>query len=435
MSSVLKRFLILLVCTAMLCACSIGLAESAASGTETETGGEQAAPVLSNAKMALLYEESTDTILFEMEADKRNAPASMTKVMTAVLVLEFDPTLSGTMVVPEEALSPKYCSWMDDNHLIEGEEVKVLELMKYLLIPSGNEAATTLAMYVAGDIPTFIEMMNAKAEELGMTETHYEDPHGLSGDSCISARDMLTLSRYAMQFPAFRNIVHLKGGAIPASEKRDTPLRYSTTNRVMDPGGNPAYQTEFSNDVIGIKTGSTPAAGFNLSACMVKDDLTFYSVVMDCSAMLSGIEFVYGHYTETIELLRYARTFEKQGYAAGECVTEAHLWGSLFGKATALAAAEDAFILAQEGAELAPEIVLENTASEVKQGETVGRVILRDSFGNVREVPLVAMEDAQRDLLPLCLILGGTAIVLAVAVVLVVRARRKRGAAEPAAEE
>ncbi len=429
-----KKLVAFMLCMAMLFCCTLSLADQGDVANE-EGASDNAAAVdevkedvtveLDDARMAILYEETTDTILFEKDADAHNAPASMTKVMTAVLVIESGIDLNSIVTVPEDAVSAKYCSWMDTDHLIAGEEVKVFDLMKYLLIPSGNEAATTLAMCVADDIPTFIDMMNEKAAELGMTETHYEDPHGLSSDSYISARDMLTLSQYAMQLPTFRNIVKMKGGSLPISNKRQSPLTYSTTNCVMDPGGVPEYKTDYASSVIGIKTGSTPAAGKNLSCCMVKDDLTFYSVVMHCGATLSGTRTLSYHYLETIKLLDFAQLFEKQGYAAGDVVTEQKLWGNLYGDAVQLSAKDDVYILGLEGIELVPEIVLDDIGDSVKEGDVVGRAILRDRFGNERETELVAVTDAEKDMTTLFLIIGGAVVLVALIVVAVIVSRKK----------
>ena len=199
------------------------------------------APTVPYANYALLYEETTGTVMLTKYPDRTNAPASMTKVMTALLVLEHNPTLEGSTVVPPEAVSEKYCYWLDTWHLEAGEEVTIRDLMNYLLIPSGNEAGTTLAAYVAGDIDTFIQMMNDRAKELGMTKTHYEDPHGLSEQNRISCEDMLILAREAMKIEEFRNIVSKTNGTMPATNKHPKPYRYNTTNRVMSPRNIPEY--------------------------------------------------------------------------------------------------------------------------------------------------------------------------------------------------
>ncbi len=432
--SATKKLLALLLCMAMLLCCSFSLADQETASETEETASD--VPVMQTAYEAILYEESTGTVLFSLEPDKHNAPASMTKVMTAVLVLEYNPELTGSTVVSEDAVSPTYCSWMDTDHLYAGEEVTIMNLMKYLLIPSGNEAATTLAEYVAGDIPTFIDMMNEKAAELGMTNTHYEDPHGLSSDSYISVQDMLTLCRYAMTFKPFRNIVHMNGGSLPASNKREYKMSYWTSNRFLDPDGNSAYITGYNSDIIGIKTGTTPAAGYNLSSCMVKDDLTFYTVVMHCSDIMGeDYSMTDGRYVDTRALFDYARLFEKQGYAAGDTVCEKALWGSLFGSAVPLTANEDMYLLGREGEALNPTIELSIEGSSVKAGDVVGRVVITDEFGNTHETELIAGADASKSyVLPIV----GAAVIIAivVAIVLAVNAAKKRKAAagEAAAE-
>ena len=431
--SATKRLLSLLLCLAMLLCCSFSLADQETYTDEVNKAASDV-PVMQTAYEAILYEESTGTILYSLEPDKHNAPASMTKVMTAVLVLEYNPKLTGSTVVSADAVSPTYCSWMDTDHLYEGEEVTILNLMKYLLIPSGNEAATTLAEYVAGDIPTFIDMMNEKAAELGMTNTHYEDPHGLSSDSYISVQDMLTLCRYAMTFKPFRNIVHMNGGSLPASNRREYEMRYYTSNRFLDPDGNSAYVTGYNKDIIGIKTGTTPAAGYNISSCMVKDGLTFYTVVMHCSDILGeDYSMTDGRYIDTKALFDYARLFEKQGYAAGDTVCEKSLWGILFGSAIPLTAKENMYLLGREGEALNLTIELSVEGHSVKAGDIVGRAVITDEFDNVHETELVASKDVGISLVfPITAI--SIIVILAVVIILAVRRAKKRKAVQESTE-
>lgn len=434
-SSTPKRILSLLLCIAVLLCSASAFADTTTTSTTSETDTGSDTPAITNAPMAILYEQSTDTYLFSLNSYAHNPPASMTKVMTALLVLEYDPELSGTMVVPAEAVSERYCYWMEFGHLVEGEEISVWELMKYLLIPSGNEAGTTLAVYVAGDIPTFVNMMNEKAAELGMTDTHFEDPHGLSPDSYISARDMLTLSIYAMQYEKFREIVRMTEGELPASNKRDEPFPYETSNTVINPGNEKVYQRDYTDDILGIKTGYINEAGRNLASAMVKDDLTFYSVVMHCTATLEGRDMVYGHYNDTLKLFDYARQFEKQGFAAGDTVCEMELWGWLSGgKTVPFAAKDDIYILAREGSELELDTQIEINGSSVKKGETVGTLTLRDQFGNVRQTELVAAEDGSISLLlPITAI--SIIVIVAVVIILAVKHSKKRKAAQESTED
>lgn len=408
-----KRCLTLLLCLTLLC-CPVFADEAPAADAQEPTLTANSIAAL----YGILYEETTDTILFTKDSDRLNPGASMTKVMTALLVLEYDPDLSGTTIVPEEAVSEKYCYWMDSPHLAAGLEVSVWDLMNYLLIPSGNEAATTLAAYVAGNIDDFIVMMNEKAQELGMVNTHYEDPHGLSSGDLVSCEDMLILCREAMKNPLFRQIVGSTSGIMPVSNYKNQPITYTTTNRVMDPRNNPYYETDFTQYIVGIKTGSTPAAGLNLSCCMEYDGLSFYSVVMHSTELAEGS----GHYLDTIELLSYARNFHKDGFAAGDVVGSARTSGS-FSDNLSLTVSEDVWVLVKD----APQVQFtlhDGLGMKVKAGDVVGTVALQDSFGNTKTVDLVAAADASTSLT--LYVAGAAAVVVVIAAVVVVIVRRKK---------
>ncbi len=377
------------------------------------------APILASAPMALLYEETTDTLLFSKNAGGRNPAASMTKVMTALLVLEHDPALSGDMTVPAEALTEANCYWMLEGvHLQEGEEISVMDLMRYLLICSGNEAATTLAIYVSGDIPTFLDKMNAKAQALGMTHTQYHDPHGLSDNNLTTCEDMLLLCREAMKNDLFRELVSTTSGSLPVSNKREKPYRYTTTNRVMYPRNTSVYDGGFSDDIIGIKTGSTTAAGLNLACCMEYDGLRFYSVVMHAGEVRRNGGEYSGHHVDTLALMTWARQFKKTGYAAGEQVSAASTAGSL-SKNLALTVAEDLYVLTGDIPHV--QIDLEWVGLSVKAGEPVGTLTLTDAFGSSSAVELLAMEDASTGLISY----GAAAAVLLAGAALAVGLRRR----------
>ena len=354
---------------------------------------EMERPELTNVNMAALYEESTDTWMYLKNENVTNAPASMTKIMTATLVLDFDPELSGTTTVSANAISEKYCYWLDDEHLEEGEVCKVDDLMHYLLIVSGNEAATTLAEYVAGDIDTFIGMMNDRAKALGMESTVFYDPHGLSNDSRTTCSDMIKLCRFAMSnYPKLVEITSTRSGEMPVSNKRTEPLAYENTNRVLRPEGNPHYETGFEDDIIGIKTGTTAVAGVNLSCCMVHDDLKFYSVVMHGKNAVDedGIEYA-GHHADTASLMKWARSFRKVGVAKGDIVANLATSGSGVENVSAKAA-RSVWILAQEDVE--PDIELYGLGVSVKAGDVVGKLTYTDEFGNTRSTDLIAEKSA-----------------------------------------
>lgn len=412
----MKKLVCIALCMAIAACCTLSLA---AKDDKMETD-PYAVPQVKNAPIALLYEETTDTVLFSREADKPNPPASMTKVMTATLVLEYDPELKGTMVVPEEAMSKENCSWLDTDHLEVGEEVSVWDLMNYLLIASGNEAATTLAIYVAGDIPTFVDMMNKKAAELGMTSTHYVDPHGLSSvPQLITANDMLKLCRYAMKNDTFRKIVSTREGSIPASNKRSEAFCFRNSNSVLDPLGNRFYDTGFSDDIIGIKTGYIPDSGMNLSCAMRHGELRFYSVVMKGKGMFLEGEPCYTHCLDTATLMRYARTFARFGYGEGELVEQAK--SGL--KCLDVAADRDVYILYQDNKQPDYTVTYVSDIASAKKGDTVGTITLRDEFGNVRTAELIAAKDAA---VRAWVIYAAAGLIIAIAAVCIALGKRSR---------
>ena len=404
----MKRLFALLLCLMVMSQCCLALAYD---GTEYDgpivTPAD--APTVPYANYALLYEETTGTVMFTKQPDRTNAPASMTKVMTALLVLEHNPTLEGSTVVPPEAVSEKYCYWMDTWHLEAGEEVTIRDLMNYFLIVSGNEAGTTLAAYVAGDIDTFIQMMNDKADELGMTKTHYADPHGLSEENRITCEDMLILAREAMKHELFREIVSSTNGTMPATNKHPSPYRYNTSNRVMSPRNVLEYENEFKEDIIGIKTGYIRVAGYNLTCCMDYDeeDMLVYSVVMNGKAVPTASGDRLGSHLETINLMRWARTFHKETISAGQVITTAATAGS-DEQNIQLTVASEAVMLTQTA--LQQEVVLGEIGRQVKTGDVLGLLRLTDDFGNVKELDLVAANDAITDRSTEYLIMTGLSV-------------------------
>lgn len=350
-------------------------------------------PVITNSRFALLYEETTDTWMYMKDIDQKNAPASMTKVMTAVLVIENDPDLSGVATVSAKAISEHYCYWLDDFHLLEGEEVAVEDLMNYLLIASGNEAATVLAEYIAGDIDVFIQMMNDKAKEIGMKNTVYYDPHGLSDDSRVTCEDMLLLCRYAMQYEQFRNIVCKTTYVLPGTNMHSYH-RIKNTNRVLRPEGVAEYKTGFEQDILGIKTGFITVAGNNLSCCMQHDDLKFYSVVMHARDQKNEDgEWREFHFVDTADLMKWARSFKKVGVAAGtEGISDVGTKLSMT-KNVSYKVESDVYILAQD--DVQPTYSFENLGWKVKEGDVIGTVTFSDEFGNERSANLIASADAK----------------------------------------
>lgn len=247
-------------------------------------------------KSAILVQEGTGRILFEKNADEKVYPASTTKIMTAVLALEaLKPT--DVLTASEEAIQIDRDG--SNMGILYREELTVEQLLYGLLVHSANDAANVLAEAVSGTIPAFIEEMNAKAQELGMTDTHFVNTHGYHDpDHYTTARDMVKLSMYAMQNELFRTIV-----ATPTLEMAPTnryeEIRYlSSNNALLNPMKGYQYIYEGAK---GIKTGHTKDAGYCLASYAERNGLGFFCVTMGSEVDYEGND----SFIDTIHLFDY----------------------------------------------------------------------------------------------------------------------------------
>lgn len=213
----------------------------------TRAAGE---PPPISATSYILVDPGTETVLAARSPDRALPMASTTKIMTALVTLE-RASLSDIATVPPGAIVGGSSAG-----LVAGERISVRDLLEGLLVPSGNDAAVTLAEYVGGGQAAFVRMMNARARELGLTRTHFVTPHGLDRPGHRSSvRDLVRLARVAMTHAEFRRIVAMR------------------TARIPGPGGSGIRVLETQNDLLGIdpdidgvKTGHTAGAGYAIVA-------------------------------------------------------------------------------------------------------------------------------------------------------------------------
>ncbi|WP_072374960.1 D-alanyl-D-alanine carboxypeptidase family protein [Thermophilibacter mediterraneus] len=248
-----------------------------------EAAGSEAAYLASEppelaSPAALLVEPSTGTVLLEKDADARREPASTTKVMTALVVLEH-ADLDAEVTV-EESDFDEVTPESSVAGLVAGETLSVRDLLACLLLPSGNDASYVLARYVGGDWRSFVDMMNAKASELGCAGTHFANPCGLPDDDhYTTARDLATIMEAALAYPEFREIAGSATWDLPATS--GNPARtLETTVQLLDPES-PVYMGE--GVVTAGKTGYTDDAGRCLVASAESDDMTLVGVVLGAS--------------------------------------------------------------------------------------------------------------------------------------------------------
>lgn len=255
MMNVIRRALILLLAAALVAA---GLFSAQAEGSSYAGESISQEGAISEemlaAEAAILIDAGTGTVLFEKNADRAMYPASTTKIMTCLLALEYGH-LNDTVTIPGQALNvPADSSLMP---VRAGEEMMFIDLLYGLMIHSGNDSAVAIAVIVGGSEKAFVEMMNAKAAELGMTGTHFANPHGYhEDDHYTTARDLAILARAAMQNPEFRKIVGTPGYIIEPTNKRTERLKMVNSNLMLISESEYYYE-----GMTGIKTGFTGAAG------------------------------------------------------------------------------------------------------------------------------------------------------------------------------
>lgn len=355
--------------------------------------------------IALLVNLDTDTVIFSKNADVRTAPASLTKVTTAVLAMEFCPDAETVITVPE------YCVRLLDGTgssmagLSGGEQVTMKDLLYCLLLPSANEAANIVADYIGGgDIAVFIQLMNDFAAAIGCTDTHFCNPHGLDNDEhYTTASDMYKIIKHAMGIPLFREIIKTYEYTVPKTNKSEKRAIYST-NYLLN-----SYSDYYYEYCTGVKTGTTDNAGSCLAASASKDGYTYIALSMkgefkavDASgkqyntAMLT-CRSMFKWAFENIRLKVVADTARVVDEVAVE-----------LGKDTdhvALVPAQEVSALIPDSADVNSLMIAvedgtkpESITAPVTKGQVVARAKIYYSNEVIAEVDLVAMQDVEKSL-------------------------------------
>ena len=213
---------------------------------------------------ALLMDAETGRVLYEKNARERMYPASITKIMTAVVALEH-ADLAEEVKISAQAAGVEGSSM----YLAAGETYTLEELLYGLMLVSGNDAATTIALHMSGSIEEFARLMNETARRLGALSTHFVNPHGLPDPNhYTTAYDMALITRYALSMPDFRRIVAAPSIEIPWRPGR-AARQFVSGNWMLGHGG-----------VDGVKTGFTQAARHTYVASATRDDRRLIAVVM-----------------------------------------------------------------------------------------------------------------------------------------------------------
>lgn len=241
-----------------------------------------------NSPAGILVEESTGKILYKKNAHEKMYPASTTKILTALLVLE-NGNLEDTVTVSEEAVNSLSDGYVTP-YISSGEKLTVDQLLNVLLVPSGNAAGNALAEYISGSIDEFVNLMNSRAKELGCTNTHFTNPYGKHDENHYSsAYDLYLIAKEAMKYEEFRTIVAKPTYSLAPTNRysKDDRLLYST-NDLVKPSSNNYYEY-----ALGIKTGFTSYAKDCLVAAAQKDNMTLYAVILGADESSSGVSYRY----------------------------------------------------------------------------------------------------------------------------------------------
>ncbi|MFP3902774.1 MAG: D-alanyl-D-alanine carboxypeptidase family protein [Armatimonadota bacterium] len=336
------------------------------------TGSASDSPLEISAPSAILIDSRSGIVLWQREPHTSMYPASLTKMMTGLLCVE-KGNLDDVVTVSARAAAVGEASL----NLSASETLTLRELLQGLLIKSANDASVAIAEHIAGDLETFIAMMNTRARELGMMGTHFENPHGLHSDNHVStAADLATLARGVMAVPELAEICDTERAVIPW-EGKTWSRELVNRNRLL-------LQWE---ECDGIKTGWTTQAGRCLAASATRNDERLICVVLDCEDA----------WTDAEALLRWG--FKQYRHETvirtGPTGRTAHVLKGK--KARVQLAATQSLILPVRTSRgiPKPQMNIAPVEAPVHRGQALGELQL-SYRGHTYHVPLVAVDDVEK---------------------------------------
>lgn len=338
------------------CACVSAQAEGEASA-DVDTAPQNETSMKFDCKSAILMEASTGKVLFEQNPDEALPPASVTKIMTLLLVME--SVDSGKISLGDMVTASAHACSMGGSqiYLKEGEQMSVEDMIKSVVISSANDAAVALAEHIAGTEESFVEMMNKRASELGMSATNFENTNGLDDTAqnhVTSARDIALMSAELLKH---RKITEYS--SIWMDTVRNGEFGLTNTNRLV----------RFYKGANGLKTGSTSKAKFCISATAERDGMTLICVIMAAptrdirnAAATSLLDWGFANYALYRSPVSELSPIKVLGGVSSQCKLRSNEFCTVVNKAE-LGAVKYEIQLPQE------------TAAPVKEGEKLGSVV------------------------------------------------------------
>lgn len=326
----------------------------------------------------ILMDLSTGKVLYEKNMNEKKYPASLTKVLTAIVVLE-NCQLDELATVSYNAVMSLSSGYVTAN-LQMGEELTVEQLLYVLMVGSSNDAAIVLAEHISGSQEEFANLMNKKAEEIGCLNSHFVNPNGVHNkDHYSTAYDLALIAKYAMQNEEFRKLVSTTSYKLPATAKYEREDRlFTTTNSLLIVNNNGRADNYYYKYATGIKTGFTTPAGNCLIASSNKDGFELLTVVLGSGQNSEGLS---QRYLDTISMFNhgYANYFMREVAKQGSVVQTTVINNATRDtKKLDLVLSNDITVLVKKedkNTALLPEVILnENLKAPIKQGEIVGKV-------------------------------------------------------------
>ena len=335
-----------------------------------------------SAESAVIMEASGGQVLFEKNADEKKPPASVTKVMTLLLI--FDALADGTITPDTEVATSEYAASMGGSQVFleAGEKQTVDTMIKCIAVASANDACVAMAEKIAGSEPAFVEKMNQRSAGLGMTNTHFVNCNGLDTEGHLTtARDIALMSRELItKYPQIENYSTIWMENIThTTAKGSSEFGLSNTNKLI-------RQYEYAT---GLKTGSTSGAKFCLSATARKDGIDMIAVVMAEPDSKTRVK-------DAIAMLNYG--FGKcsiyQDEKALEKIVYAEVKHGMQEKAKG-ETPEGFRYVDTSGSDLSAvekEVRIQKQTAPVKKGDQIGEVIYRLNEKTIGSVPVYATE-------------------------------------------
>ena len=384
--------------------------------------GEKTVKLYCNVDFLMSLDDGS--VVIEKNADTQVAPASLTKIMTALVVLK-NKDLNDTVTVSREAIESLYNTGSSVAGLKIGEQMSVYDMLCCLLIPSGNDAAAALAIAVGGTTENFVKMMNDTAKELGCTKTHFVNPHGLDDPGHkTTAYDLAKITQAALEYSAFKKIVASDTYQLPATNMNDS-RKLNNTNYLIT-----KYRVTYYNpNCKGIKTGSTEEAGKCLVSYASKGGCEYLAIAMggdqidtDHDGITENQAFMdsnkmYNWAFKTLKFEIVTRT--------NQFICSAPVKYSWKNDSVSLVAKNELISLVPQGnnsesVSFKPTELPEFFAAPIKKGDTLGKASVIYSGKEIGTVDLVASEDISMSIILYGLAKLGTLLKNPVAIIIIV---------------